>query len=137
MQNISSPLKVGRGGGELTKKNTLLNRLLITLCKIFEYYKNWDAFLSEQKLWTRDSDPPNYKDMFPCSIAQFWKKRFYTRETIWGIRVSPIARLKFLTFFMIGWDDWIKKRVNYIEVKRGLIDVCYITQNNALFVSLS
>ena len=53
------------------------------------------------------------------------KTRFYTRETI--------------LFFMIGWDDRIKKRGNYLSRIEGewvLIDICCITQNSALFVSL-
>ena len=40
---------------------------------------------------------------------------------------------------MIGWDHWIKKRVNYltfVEWKGGLKDINLIAQNNALFNDL-
>ena len=40
---------------------------------------------------------------------------------------------------MIGWDPWIKKRVNYlscIEGKGGLKDFHRIEQNSALYVDL-
>ena len=44
-----------------------------------------------------------------------------------------------LAFFMIGWDDWIKKRVNYLNcIDRrvvGMKDLKYIAQNIALFIS--
>ena len=44
----------------------------------------------------------------------FVQKILYTRETIRGIGISPY-RVKILTFFMIGWDPWIKKGVNYLS----------------------
>ena len=43
------------------------------------------------------------------------------------------------TLFMIGWNDWYKKRVNYlsyIEGKEVLKDIWYIKLNDALFISL-
>ena len=43
-------------------------------------------------------------------ITSMKQKRFYTRETR-GVGCKD----KFLLFFMIGWDDRIKKRVNYLS----------------------
>ena len=38
---------------------------------------------------------------------------------------------------MIGWDDWIKKRVYYLSCIEGvLIDICCITKNAALLFSI-
>ena len=39
-----------------------------------------------------------------------YQKRFYTREIVMGIRISLMAEIS-PSFFMIGWDDWIKKRL--------------------------
>ena len=43
----------------------------------------------------------------------FVQQRLYTRETIRGIKISPSRKI--LTFFMIGWDPLIKKRVHYLS----------------------
>ena len=40
------------------------------------------------------------------------QKRIYTREKLMSIRISRLA--KFLTLFVIGWDPWSKKRVDYL-----------------------
>ena len=55
------------------------------------------------------------------SINSSYVKRFYTRETIRGIRISRLAGISPL--LMIGWDYWIKRIGNYlscIEGKGGL-----------------
>ena len=39
------------------------------------------------------------------------QKKFYNRETLGGIRISPLAEIPPL-FVMIGWYHWNKKRVN-------------------------
>ena len=51
-----------------------------------------------------------------CSYYYF-QKRCYTKETIRGIEF--LHWLKVLFFFMIGWDDWINKRVNYLSCIEG------------------
>ena len=44
--------------------------------------------------------------------------KFYTKETIRGIRISPLAEV--LPFLVIGWDHWNRKRATYIfELKRS------------------
>ena len=50
----------------------------------------------------------------------YYEKRFYTRETLRGIRISRLAKIP--TLIVIYWYHWIKKRINYlscIEGKRG------------------
>ena len=64
-----------------------------------------------------------------------FEKRDSTMSNIVGYRDFTIGLNSYL--FMIGWDDWIKKRVDYlswIEGKGGLNDICSITQNTVLFV---
>ena len=61
------------------------------------------------------------------------KKGFYTRDTIRGIRISPLAKIRFHDWLR----GWIMKRVNYLccrEGKRDLINISYITQNAALLI---
>ena len=51
--------------------------------------------------------------------------------------ISQVAEIP--PFFMIVLDVWFKKRVNDLSStggKRGLIDICCMTQNAALLVSL-
>ena len=50
-----------------------------------------------------------------------WKKRFYTRGTLRGIRISRLAK----TPYRDCRDPWFKKRVNhlkYLEGKEGSKD---------------
>ena len=63
--------------------------------------------------------------------------RFYDRETIRGIMIPRLADIHPL--IMIGWIHWTKKRVNYsgyIESEGGMMDICWITQYYAAFVSI-
>ena len=60
--------------------------------------------------------------------------RFYTRGRISGIMVPQLAEIQII-FFMIGVDNWIKKRViNWLYKKEG--DTHRNTQNAALNVGL-
>ena len=42
---------------------------------------------------------------------------FYTRETMRGIRIAQLVKTP--SFLMIGWDNWIKKRGNYLSYIEG------------------
>ena len=56
------------------------------------------------------------------------EKIFYTKGRIRGRRISPLAEIP-LKKILIGWDDWIKKRVNNlscIDEKGGLMDICVL-----------
>ena len=48
-----------------------------------------------------------------CLYMIFSQKRFYNRETILFLKIPPFG-WKSLHFIMVGWDPWIKKRVNYL-----------------------
>jgi hypothetical protein len=58
------------------------------------------------------------------------------KELKWIKRDSTLHWFKFLPFFIIGWDDRIKKKVNHLSCieRKSSVDICYIIQN-ALFVS--
>ena len=56
-------------------------------------------------------------------------KRFYTRGTLRGMRISRFAKIP--TLYHDWREPWIKKMVNYlscIEGKGGLKDIHYIAQ---------
>ena len=64
------------------------------------------------------------------------------KELKWIKRDSTLQKQEFqywfkvLPFFIIGWDDRIKKKVNHLSCieRKSSVDICYIIQN-ALFVS--
>ena len=65
------------------------------------------------------------------------QKRFFTKGTKRGLRISQLAKIPPLYH---GWDPRIKKRAKYLsclEGKSGFKDINRIAQNAALFVSLS
>ena len=67
----------------------------------------------------------------------FVEKRFYTRGTLTS-KGFP-NWLKFQPFFMVGWDPWSKKMVNYLSCIEGKgcgKDIQCSAQNAALFVPL-
>ena len=44
------------------------------------------------------------------------QKRFYTRATLRGIRISRLAKIQSSQpFIVIGWDPWSKDRLNYLS----------------------
>ena len=57
--------------------------------------------------------------IFIMSQLIFMLKIFYTRETIRGIRIATVHWLKFISFFMIDWDDWIKKKGQLFQLNRS------------------
>ena len=48
-------------------------------------------------------------------MGEFEQKILYTRETLSGIRISPVTDMS-CPFSTIGGDDRIKKRVNYLSL---------------------
>ena len=62
-------------------------------------------------------------------MEDFSKKRFYTRGTFSGIRISQLGKIQ--TLYGDWRDPWIKKRVNY------LYGINCAPQNAELFVVLS
>lgn len=63
----------------------------------------------------------------------------YKRNSIlgkqWGVLGFPFG-LYFYSIFVIGWDNWIKKRDSYLSCIKGmggLIDIYCITPNAMLF----
>ena len=54
-----------------------------------------------------------------------------------GVMISRLANIP--NFIVIGWDPWIRKRIDYLsctEGKGGFKNIHCIAQNAALFVDL-
>ena len=63
------------------------------------------------------------------------QKIFYTRGTIRGIKNSPLAKI--YPLFMIAMIELRKGLMLELHrMEEGFIDICCITQDAALFVSL-
>ena len=65
--------------------------------------------------------PRNLMNGWQPGLGKFIQKRFYNRETIPIIRISPFG-WKALHFIIFGWDHLIKKGVNYLSCMEGKVE---------------
>ena len=87
--------------------------------------KKWYASFIQRSQLKRDQDKRRN-----LGFCWFWQKRSYTRETISGIRITPLhIGWNSSCFFRINLeDDWINEGVNYLHRREGGFDrylACY------------